>query len=653
MKRLKVYTSSSILIAIIILIVLIIHIILIRYVLVDLSFDSNTNAIHDIILKQLQITNTNNIKQINHTIHISLLPESQRTYRKRIYYKVHDFPIILPIKQLYQRNHLFHLPNFAYNYSDYILSSIIERESNSYQLYISTFFLCHQFFKFKKKHLSYISATSVHPNTTLHWMKIKEKFNQTKYNQAGKRLMNYTCRIRNSQSISSLHEEYQVSGKFIPNSLSVDQNSNKRVDILRCPLQLSQDIYNQLHDMIALNDSIRIDLYRDDDFIASFEIPWKTRHIGFANIPSTSLIDPWYGITNKKDTSTWIEKKVYLFVPSIETMIYKGSLALYLEFIEHHLQLGIEHILIATTFTYTSKQMQLLQEILKVYIKLNQVSILSLSHVDNLEYVYSLHGLQIYRDNIKNIVVNQMTYYLKGIVEFLGVWDIDELLILNQSSNIVTLPQLISLYDVNQMADGMNHPYCNIILDSLVTKAKEKFLPIKYIPFPWIGQRFSQGHEKKGYGLGFQKSIRPLKRVFMSGLHVVGTCRLSYPYHGCNETISICEKENTHIQDKSIHYFNEKVSKTDALTISTHIAFINHIQPFREDVKSSMEALNRTSYYTTYYFQKVLQGLDEKGLKALIDPNHSTFIALHLENITIPDELPDEREVSSILWDAI
>ena len=35
------------------------------------------------------------------------------------------------------------LPNFAYDYSDFILSSMIERVSDSYELYLTTFFMCH------------------------------------------------------------------------------------------------------------------------------------------------------------------------------------------------------------------------------------------------------------------------------------------------------------------------------------------------------------------------------------------------------------------------------------------------------------------------------------------------------------------------------
>lgn len=39
------------------------------------------------------------------------------------------------------------LPDFSVNYTEFAFSSMIERESNSYKLYLTTFFLCHSLMK--------------------------------------------------------------------------------------------------------------------------------------------------------------------------------------------------------------------------------------------------------------------------------------------------------------------------------------------------------------------------------------------------------------------------------------------------------------------------------------------------------------------------
>ena len=67
------------------------------------------------------------------------------------------------------------LPSFSFDESEYIFGSIIERESNSHNLYITTFLLCHH----------QISDTSVpkkiHTFTRKRWNRAVNFFKNTKY----------------------------------------------------------------------------------------------------------------------------------------------------------------------------------------------------------------------------------------------------------------------------------------------------------------------------------------------------------------------------------------------------------------------------------------------------------------------------------------
>lgn len=123
----------------------------------------------------------------------------------------------------------------------------------------------------------------------------------------------------------------------------------------------------------------------------------------------------------------------------------KSQLSLYLEFIEHHIQLGIfgillwckiftdiifppgaEHIFIVTALGWDSVFMSILLRLWGSYINQGLVSIHSSSY-DGFDFTDSFGGLQLDRDNTKNFYVNFCTYFTRGIA-FLAVklsilWD--------------------------------------------------------------------------------------------------------------------------------------------------------------------------------------------------------------------------------------
>lgn len=104
---------------------------------------------------------------------------------------------------------------------------------------------------------------------------------------------------------------------------------------------------------------------------------------------------------------------IHRCVPGLQSLPDKSQLSLYLEFIEHHLQLGVSHIFIVTALSWYSPHMTLLLRILEVYIEQGFVSVQS-SSFDGYDLVDSFGGLQLHRDNLKIFYVNMCTYFNKG-----------------------------------------------------------------------------------------------------------------------------------------------------------------------------------------------------------------------------------------------
>ena len=84
------------------------------------------------------------------------------------------------------------------------------------------------------------------------------------------------------------------------------------------------------------------------------------------------------------------------------------SLSIYLEFIQHHLLLGVSHIFLSAPFSWNGTIMNQLQRILRSFIEEGTVSITSHSD-DDIDYLYSVRGLSFHRDVIKVLQVHSIS----------------------------------------------------------------------------------------------------------------------------------------------------------------------------------------------------------------------------------------------------
>lgn len=246
------------------------------------------------------------------------------------------------------------LPNFAVDYSDYAIGAMIERVSDSFDLYATVFFLCHSLLE-PKLGPSAQSALAISAEVYDPWKLAFRHFEKTAYSPNGMRKTppSFYCNISHSEG----GPYYIVRGMFIPNKLSPDSNANKRLDIFRCKMKDTEEAYLNLAGTSA---ELRIEILRGNFSLMRFRIPWKSRKTGFMLSEPPDVVttkhNAWKGF-NRSTPGVWTHDKLYMCVPGWEDMPGKMTLPIFLEWIQYHLLLGVSHIFTAATFGWDSHYM--------------------------------------------------------------------------------------------------------------------------------------------------------------------------------------------------------------------------------------------------------------------------------------------------------
>ena len=276
------------------------------------------------------------------------------------------------------------LPNFAVDYSDYAMGAMIERVSDSYDLYTTVFFLCHTLFE-PKVGLAAQSVEKVSAEVYDVWKKAINSFEATKYARNSVRVVPpaFYCNISHTAD----GPYYQVEGIFVPNKLTPDSNANKRSDILRCKMEDTEKAYM---DLAGSSHELRVEILRGNFSMMRFRIPWGIRKTGYMlSEPADQVVtrfDPWKGF-NRSTPGEWTSDKMHMCVPGWEDEPSKASLPLLMEWIQHHILLGVDHIFSAVTFSWQSKHMHTINRALSSFIDDGLVSITSHSG-DGIDGVY-------------------------------------------------------------------------------------------------------------------------------------------------------------------------------------------------------------------------------------------------------------------------
>lgn len=280
------------------------------------------------------------------------------------------------------------LPNFSVDYSDYALGAMIERVSDSYDLFATVFFLCHTLLE-PKVGLTAQTVEKVNAEVYDVWKKAISHFEATKYTISGMRVTPpaFYCNISHTAD----GPYYLVEGVFVPNRLTPDINANRRLDILRCKMEDTEKAYMNL---AGSSQELHIQILRGDFSMMRFRIPWGIRKTGFMlSEPADKVVtrfDPWKGF-NKSKPGEWTSDKMHMCVPGWEDQPTKTTLPLFLEWFQHHILLGVDHIFSAVTFGWESKHMHTISRALSSFIDDGLVSITSHSG-DGVDGIYGYVG---------------------------------------------------------------------------------------------------------------------------------------------------------------------------------------------------------------------------------------------------------------------
>lgn len=288
----------------------------------------------------------------------------------------------------------------------------------------------------------------MHPAMVIRWQQTLRNYDTTRYRQNGIRAVDeqqpaLSCRIRHlsfsyktgencvvailshSQCNLPLLCSYLADGVFIPNNLSPDSNANKRLDILRCPLiaEHLEDVYNRFLFSVREDiDDVTVEILRGNFSLIAFNVSWHSRGAGYmfdftlnnnrSNL-MTSTLDVWRGFRESYPSNLhWQHDTIYLCVPGSSVLPSKEMLPYYLEFVQHHINMGVAHIFLGVAFSWDSHYMRILLRVLQSFIRDGYVTVQSHSG-DGLDLTFSVAGLTMERDNLKTLHVNMCTYLAK------------------------------------------------------------------------------------------------------------------------------------------------------------------------------------------------------------------------------------------------
>lgn len=423
-------------------------------------------------------------------------------------------------------SHVPILPEFTADGKDYVFSAIIERTFDSYGPYVTTFFLSHHMMEAFL--LNGVGVERASPKTRSIWKQASKKFQSLEYDNAGRRSskLSYTCKI----SHSDRDVWYEVPAKFLPNRLATDVNSNRRLDILRCPIQ---DAVNATEFFQRTDHELRLEILCDRISLISFTIPWRSRRTGYMldSLPGASNIDAW----KSKDLATSDAHDVpivHLSMPGSRLLPTKKNIALILEYVAHHLNIGFDHIYFTTALPWDSDEMSHLLQVVKSFVLEGKLTITS-SSGDSILAISSTGGLQWHPVAIKTYQSSMMLFYTKGFADYLAVFDIDEFFIPRGVHSSIT--DVIKAIDYPNghvpirpgkavagskgIADSHAHPLCFISVKAEVVARTEHESANQS---PWLGLRFSHGSEHNDHGdkqmrFAYTKAIYPTRRVYQAG----------------------------------------------------------------------------------------------------------------------------------------
>jgi hypothetical protein len=207
------------------------------------------------------------------------------------------------------------LPSFVHDGSDFILGSLIELSFDHFGPFVTTFFLSHSTINPPRD--SVFGIKTVSPETKPYWREAALKFQDLEYDMNGRRFQSikYFCRIRHSP----YDQPYIVTGEFLPNKLTPDSNSNRRLDIFRCPLANARNATRAYRDS---EHSIQVEIIRESIILINFRIPWQSRRTGYL-LDSVAHMSHWNAWPDKSSVAD--APIIHLCMPGKRQIIFSNT----------------------------------------------------------------------------------------------------------------------------------------------------------------------------------------------------------------------------------------------------------------------------------------------------------------------------------------
>lgn len=316
------------------------------------------------------------------------------------------------------------LPSFSFDFSEYFISAMIERSDKYNDFYLTMLVLSHDVID---------NTHSLHSISTedeiLHqWGYTLKTWNANSFHDYN----NLACVIKNN-------DNRRPTFPYFSHLSWITDYHNDSLAILRCKLKglsnssadytsISVDIIRKKNSRNYLNITKNHD---QSSAIISFSVPWRNRFTGYGfNFFNSSNYDPWF----KENTGPERTHLCTSLIRPLNPLLSIVGIPVILEYIEHHLMLGADHIFLPILLDWNSRYIQRYLTVLRSYINSGRVSIISLS-LKGHDDISGFNGIHINNKLAERIFMNACIYMSKGIASY----------IITSKANQFVIPMLDSL----------------------------------------------------------------------------------------------------------------------------------------------------------------------------------------------------------------
>jgi len=323
------------------------------------------------------------------------------------------------------------LPQFSRDYSELLISAVIERSFIDDELYLAMIFMGHKAVRYMQQMPFLWINTS--ESTLRSWKVVTETWSsndKVDYSDSG-----ITCAF--NVSVEQKYIEYKSEARWLPDASTVNSGFNQNIKVLRCRLSFDTYIFRKRRS----KDKLSVMLARNELKIFEFEVPWASRSTGYGvNLyRKLSSWDPWIPNYNQQNNIFFLCISI---VRPLEPSRMDTGLPMLLENVEHHLRMGFTHIFIGLYLDRKSVHMQRYRLALDPWVSAGLVSIMAI-YLPGYDDVAGFLGAVFIDDYVRYIHQISCLYLSKGVAHYTAFFHSSEFLTFHQ--DIVHVQGLLNI----------------------------------------------------------------------------------------------------------------------------------------------------------------------------------------------------------------